>query len=106
MARLIDADELKESIRKALGIKSLTYLTTAVRVIVNQIDAAPTIDAEPVVHGRWQWLSSTYDRTPCEMRYMCDKCHHETITHGQEQWEKYCPHCGAQMDGGEDDAEQ
>lgn len=58
----------------------------------------PTVDAAPVVHGQWQWLSSTYDREPCEMRYMCDKCHHETITHGHEPWEKYCPNCGAKMD--------
>lgn len=66
--------------------------------LLSDIENAPTVDAVPVVHGRWQWLSSTYDRTPCEMRYMCDKCRHETITHEHKPWEKYCPNCGAKMD--------
>ena len=48
--------------------------------------------------GKWQWLSSTYDRTPCERRFMCSSCHHETITHGSDPWEKYCPNCGARME--------
>lgn len=49
--------------------------------------------------GKWIWLSSTYDRTPCEMRYMCSECHHETIVHSNEMaspWENYCPVCGAE----------
>lgn len=58
-----------------------------------------TSDYVPVVHGKWQWLSSTYDRTPCEMRYWCSRCKHETITHGSEPWERFCPNCGARMDG-------
>lgn len=48
--------------------------------------------------GKWQWLSSTYDRTPCEMRFRCSSCHHETITHGSDPWKKYCPNCGARME--------
>ena len=27
-----------------------------------------TSDRVNVAHGKWVWLSSTYDRTPCEMR--------------------------------------
>lgn len=66
---------------------------------MNIIEDLPAVDAVPVVHGKWQWLSSTYDRTPCEMRYWCSECHHETITHSVPPWEKYCPNCGAKMDG-------
>lgn len=29
--------------------------------LISAIEEAPTIDATPVVHGRWQWISSTYD---------------------------------------------
>lgn len=49
--------------------------------------------------AKWEWESSTYDRTPCELRYRCSNCHHETITHGGEPWEKYCPNCGYDMKG-------
>lgn len=54
--------------------------------------------------GRWVWLSSTYDRSPCEMRFWCSECHHETIVHTNgtsEPWEKFCPNCGAEMREGE-----
>ena len=39
--------------------------------------------------GKWQWLSSTADRNPCEMRYRCSQCYHEVITHGDELWENF-----------------
>lgn len=58
---------------------------------------APTIEPERK-RGKWIWVSSTYDRTPCEMRYMCSECHHETILHSNEAsypWEKFCPNCGS-----------
>ena len=64
-------------------------------IISDLINGIPTVDAAPVVHGKWIWMSSTYDRSPCEARYMCSKCRHETITHSIPPWEKYCPNCGA-----------
>ena len=61
-------------------------------------------DVVTVRHGEWIWLSSTYDRIPCEMRYRCSVCRHEEITHyGKEPWHNYCPNCGAKMDGGKND---
>jgi len=80
------------------------YATNARIRFIEKLNSIPSVPAVPVKHGRWQWLSSTYDRIPCEMRYMCDKCRHETITHGHEPWEKYCPNCGAKMDLEEQDA--
>lgn len=62
------------------------------------LNDAPSIDIEPK-HGEWEWISSTYDRTPCRKTYMCSCCRHEIITFDVEPWEHYCPHCGAKMDG-------
>lgn len=100
--RLIDADALKESIRcsdtdepKVLSPKKLH------KVLTEWIDKRPTIEERKT--GKWQWLSSTYDRIPCELRYQCSECHHETIFHSNqmsEPWEKYCPNCGAYMKEG------
>lgn len=70
--------------------------------LINQMtmEGCPeSVDAVPLVHGKWEWISSTYDRIPCEKRYQCSKCHHETITHESDPWEKFCPNCGARMDG-------
>lgn len=70
--RLIDADALMESIRKALGIKSMTksLLLPAERTIIDQIDSAPTV-------GGW---ISVKDRMPEE---------HPSIfapLYGSEKW--------------------
>ena len=53
--RLIDADELMESIRKALGIKSMTksLLLPVERTIIDQIDNAPTVSG---------WLTTWDDK--------------------------------------------
>ena len=57
------------------------------------------IEVTPVRHGKWKWLSCTYDRVPKEKEYECSNCHHKTIVHGDDMpWEKYCPNCGAKMD--------
>ena len=64
---------------------------------VIHIKEAPTIDAEPVIHGRWikkrimsiEWNCS-------EIYYTCSKCN-RTI----ECDSPYCPYCGAKMDGAE-----
>ena len=62
------------------------------------IKEAPSEDVAPVIHGKWVWLSSTYDRNPCERRFWCSRCHHEVITHDSDPWEKFCPNCGAKME--------
>lgn len=61
--RLIDADELMESIRKALGIKSMTksLLLPAERTIIDQIDSAPTVVKDINVPDKWV---SVKDRLP------------------------------------------
>ena len=61
------------------------------------INAEPTVDAEPVRHGKWkQWDSYGFEDT-----YKCTACGESfvliegtPITNGY----KYCPNCGAKMD--------
>ena len=64
---------------------------------IEVIDNAPTIEAKPIVHAHWEkWgcegtvCSNCYGR----VLYECDE---------QEKKSKYCPHCGATMDGKEND---
>lgn len=55
----------------------------------------PTADAAPVVHGRWQ----TKGYVCGETEYQCTAC-------GETEWRtsidrfRWCPFCGAKMDGG------
>lgn len=90
--KLIDAEKLKKHYA--------WWEDDERRTLFDQIvDAQPTIDAEPVRHGKWKWLSCTYDRVPKEKEYECSECHHKTIVHGDDMpWERYCPNCGTRMD--------
>lgn len=103
MARLIDADialenidEWLDTVGTALIGRGLSYYAE----LQGCIEDAPTVDAVPVVHGRWirpHWKNSNY----C---YDCSECGGEAM-HRDYQWAKdgiypICPNCGAKMDGG------
>lgn len=62
------------------------------------LDDAPTVDAEPVRHGKW--IKGDY---ACgEYEWKCSACG-ETDWRGSADWMKFCMYCGAKMDGGEAD---
>ena len=87
MSRLIDADALKKYATG--GVTSVGLLTLA------EIDAAPTIEAVPVVHGRWiKQHSSSVDSVELSK---CSLCKYPVST----MWNRtnYCPNCGADMRG-------
>ena len=83
--RLIDADALMDKSYE-------TGRWMPVRVVnVEDIDAAPTIDAEPVRHGRW----IHYDGN----QFRCSNCRQlEYIPRPCWRLKDYCPNCGAKMD--------
>ena len=70
------------------------------------INEAPAVDVEPVRHGRW-----IYDPNANDWNiggYVCSECHTKnnnlpcteignTLMYAGS---KFCPHCGAKMDGG------
>ncbi len=63
---------------------------------IRLIEQMPTIEAEPVRHGRW------IDSDPIGIyrSYECSEC--QGIV--SRATPDYCPYCGAKMDGGESDA--
>lgn len=107
MARYIDVepleDKLKEHIRKTESELMLGALSTFLRVL----DITPTADVAPVRHGHWDV------REPMPMHdikgnlswgnwYVCTGCGFATTAiEGHITQYKYCPSCGARMDGEE-----
>ena len=96
MARLIDADALKDEILSwAVCIKKPHLLNREDTMFM--IDNAPTVDAVEVVHGRWEKRKLiVFDDEM--VGYRCSKCN---TTWDAET--NYCPNCGAKMDGGDED---
>jgi hypothetical protein len=92
--RLIDAGnviawlnvQIEKARRGDLPIDAIAYYGDAVTFVKN----LPTIDAEPVRHGRW--IDGT---SRGSYSIYCSYCgsHKETICPSE-----YCPNCGARMD--------
>ena len=88
MPKLIDANEILKSEHQHYD-----YMADEYYVLVRDIENAPTVDAEPVRHGRW-----IEERNPMMYQllpyvWVCDQC-------GTAFYYKtpYCGECGAKMD--------
>ena len=95
--RLVDADSLKYRRANYGGYDDVgdeERKRGILFLLKEDIAAAPTID--PVRHGRWIWDDEGYH---------CSECFYHTYWDpGEEisvEW-RYCPNCGAKMDGGEE----
>ena len=66
---------------------------------IRRIDLSylPTIEAEPVRHGRW------VERPNTKGQVYCSECGTLEKTTDNNFKSMHCPHCGAKMDGGADD---
>ena len=60
------------------------------------IDDAPAVDAEPVRHGRWNKPAYAAQ----DWIWRCSACKGCTEFIAANVFYKYCPWCGAKMDGG------
>ena len=64
-------------------------------LVAHIISTAPTIEAEPTKHGRWEIIY--YDNEP-KFAY-CSECNQKLIfTRDFERTPNYCPNCGCRMD--------
>ena len=103
MTRLIDADALKAQIQREIDIYFNEVgggIHTAMEAR-DEIDYAPTVDAEPVRHGTWKEERVKIDdqfslSIPC---YLCSEC--GGYMDASPRLFKYCPYCGAKMDAQE-----
>ena len=95
--RPIDADSVKRGIEELkqspwYNEKNLDHFPIrkeAVEVVEHLcIDKEPTIDAVPVKHGEWEYIGGYGYQYRCSKCVMCAE--HKT---------RYCPNCGAKMDG-------
>ena len=91
MDRLIDAGKFQESAERWQRILSETYgkndeYVVCIERVLELLEDAPTVDAEPVRHGHWIY-------TPTEpLGYVCSECGKSSCGF------TYCPNCGAKMD--------
>lgn len=93
MSRYIDAEDIEpHEIYEDYGFVMVAYM--------DDIDAMPTKDVAPVVHGHWDVHEDTYGDDEAK----CSVCGFEMAVNQPGNGLcmvselNYCPHCGAQMD--------
>lgn len=85
MSRLIDADALKKIFKLWDSMPLYNYNEFErhiIRAAIIEVESAPTIDAEPVRHGKW-------------IDENCSICG-QYVYHGDAR--NFCPACGARME--------
>lgn len=99
MTRYIDADWAKEHIyQRATNGRPLH--TIDLPELLELIDEVPTVDAVPVRHGRW--IVYNYPASECTYCSVCKEQYDQVDLYiGGNEYPKYCPNCGALMDGEE-----
>lgn len=97
MTRLIDADALKLSHCKECTLYPDECMGKDCDCgSIIHINEMPTIDAVPVVHGRW----IVWDEILAGIYHTVSECSECGFTTDKMQREEmlYCPNCGARMD--------
>lgn len=91
--RPIDADRALEIVRdQGIAHPNAYHLTNYATLILRE---APTIDVAPVKHGQWERVIPSKSAAKWSTKMSCSNCHSAGYAH-----HKYCPNCGAKMDGG------
>ena len=108
MARLIDADTLKQTFQQWANVPEYNEAErNIIRAAIITVENAPTVDAAPVVHGRWEFCGDDdIVCSECGARYYKKWLLQSFYTGpGSDRMDGFgcCPYCGALMDGGKDD---
>ena len=69
----------------------------AINAAYEAIQSEPAADVAPVVHGRWILERDPAGKPVC---YHCSACDSDGSHTSIRIAYKYCPNCGAKMDGG------
>lgn len=93
--RLIDADNL---FNNQILVVSNSDSLEAIKKIMDIIKEAPTIDAEPVRHGKWDDTRVAFFRKCSECGATVKNNLPDVFLDCDIRDLHYCPNCGAKMD--------
>lgn len=103
MKEYIDREAAENAIRNELPLstwmkRSVDKAAHAMGVTVDAIESIPAADVEEVRHGRWIEAPKLgcAECSECGRYFVLDDWGMEDMEH----FNRYCPNCGAKMDGG------
>ena len=69
--------------------------SAGINTAIRACEKFPAADVAPVRHGRWDRVIPSKSAAKWSSKVSCSVCHNTGYNHF-----KYCPNCGAKMDGG------
>lgn len=74
--------------------------------IASEIDALPAADVAPVLHGSWLNFYGDFSTAECDICAVLyevspDESPRKEFFDAFKEFYKFCPNCGAKMDGGD-----
>lgn len=112
MKRLVELDAALNGVANLLDYEIVKGHSGAVSRagVMHILTALPTVDAVPVVHGRWirkdYWSQGVGMGERYGYYYSCSKCGNLVCGGYNECGKKYCDECGARMDGKDGDGNE
>lgn len=98
MAEYIDRDRFADKIREHLRCSNKGSVTEAAyAAILQDLEGLPAAEVATVVHGRWEWHGPCRDSNG-KFWGTCSVC---KVRQRLGDYGRFCPYCGAKMDGGE-----
>lgn len=101
MAEYIERSVGASFLRAKSNMAVLTGAAPYFEKAAQMLEKLPAADVAPVVHGRWEYTPQTFN-TLGQIR--CPFCAWWSLDQSIDGIYKYCPNCGAKMDGGDNDA--
>lgn len=100
MAEYIEREALEKMLNERLTYLldkngPYDYFTDGYDEAVSTVEEFLSADVAPVRHGRWNCVGSVCIDGEYEDTFRCSKC---SIPYFRKS--RYCPNCGAKMDGG------
>ena len=95
MARYIDIEPILAKLEEFAQSTCDSSYEDGIRIAMQVINEAPVTDVQEVKHARWYKHNVGNKITvPITHYYVCSNCDRVSETNT-----KYCPYCGAKMDG-------
>ena len=85
---------MAEYIKREAAIDLITRRYENPEICTQEINSIPAADVAPVVHGR---IVGSLEDGRYRRRFSC--CGEDATMITQWAWPKYCPNCGAKIDG-------
>ena len=81
------------------GIDKNAHTNRVLRAIINGVETMPPVTPQPK-SGEWRHYESTITCSECDTEFYDD-----IMEYCGDDVPRFCPHCGARMNGGGEDAE-